>query len=71
MFNCQVVKKQKKRAVFSPLISPKPRAKSVQRVHKLEMKKKLFNIAGDEVFHEQGGGHVPGGGECFLLGYST
>ena len=38
MFNCQVVKKQK---VFSPLISPKPRAKSVQRVHKLEMKKTL------------------------------
>ena len=36
MFNCQVVKKQK---VFCPLISPKPRAKSVQRVHKLEMKK--------------------------------
>ena len=31
-------------------------------------KKKMKNgIAGDEVFHEQGGRHVPGRGECFQI----
>ena len=36
-------------------------------IERMKTERWPLNIAGDEVFHKQGGGHVPGCGECIVV----